>query len=410
MSTNRNTSRTISHTISRNSSRNSSRTTGRQTNRTTPWASGRAIAAGAGIALVALLASCGSQSNGLRAVASGSASFPAPSAADPTTTTATITITPVAPTSEPAAATASEPIDASATASPETATTEPATTVPTTPATPPPTDVHATPPAPPPPTVTVPPPSYRPIVAVNGNGDAVIVHLDGTETFLYDGTDPDERPEEGPSVLTAGVAVNADESITFVGTCCEPSPGTLLATSGGVTQTSFGHAPVISPDDTKVGFITFGTVSVSALDLTNPISASVAGTGGATPDDSAWVTDLAWVDDTHLVALVIDDVDGSTLHLFELGDSTLQAAGSVSIEPAVSLAGSDDGTVYTLTPAGVLKAYDAFLGMATPADDIVLADQALSADVHDGEVRWVDHDRGLHIGATRIFGEYIWVR
>jgi len=393
--------------INRSTSRHTSRTISRTISRNTPWASGRAITAAAGIALVALLASCGSQSNGLRAVGAGSASDAAPLAADPTTATTATATTPVAPT----AATASEPIDASATAVPETTTTtEPATTVPTTPAAPLPTDVPATPPAPPPPTVTVPPPSYRPIVAVNGNGDAVIVHLDGTETFLYDGTDPDEQPEEGPSVLTAGVAVTADESITFVGTCCEPSPGTLMATSGGVTQTSFGHAPVISPDDTKVGFITFGAVSVSALDLTNPISASVDGTGGATPDDSAWVTDLAWVDDTHLIALVIDEVDGSALHLFELGDSTLQAAGSVSVEPAVSLAGSDNGTVYTLTPAGVLKAYDAFLGTATPADDIVLADQALSADVHDGEVRWVDHDRGLHIGATRIFGEYIWVR
>ena len=73
------------------------------------------------------------------------------------------------------------------------------------------------------------PQTELPFVAIDGNGDAVLVEsMDGTSTVLADGTDPDDPlPSEGEVTYIDGVTVSPDGTIAIVGYCCEPIAGSL---------------------------------------------------------------------------------------------------------------------------------------------------------------------------------------
>lgn len=57
-----------------------------------------------------------------------------------------------------------------------------------------------------------------------------------------------------------------------------------------------------------------------------------------------------------------------------------------------------------------MRAFDSTTLAPVPAADVILADTPLSVWIEDGEVRWVDTARALHVGATIIPGSYVWVR
>ena len=97
-----------------------------------------------------------------------------------------------------------------------------------------------------------PPPSSPqtelPFVAIDGNGDAVLVEsMDGTSTVLADGTDPDDPlPSEGEVTAIDGVALSPDGTGLIVGDCCEPIPGSLSRVdplTGERTFFGYGHFP-----------------------------------------------------------------------------------------------------------------------------------------------------------------------
>lgn len=350
-------------------------------------------------ASLAVLASCGSAgrtalSPGVEAQTSAAS---APTTGAPAATVESATTAPAVPESAATAATVeTTAVD-----------TQPSTTVPTTTA----ETVHTTPLPTPlpttPPTLTVPPPpaSNDPIAAVDANGDAVLVGTDGATTVLYEGPDPDDpRPEEGTWWQVSGAAVTDDLGLRIVGTCCEPVPGWLTissATDPPIENGSFGHAPVISPDQTRLAAITVDAVYVSDLDLTslNEVSIETAG---------AQVLDIEWIDDANIVVLVSSPTEAA-LYRYQITDAGLVATAVVSVPVASALAGVHDGVVYAIGGTPTLTAYttDAFVPL--PERDIVLADIPLSASMHDGELRWVDSQRNLHVGDMVVPGQYVWV-
>lgn len=297
-------------------------------------------------------------------------------------------------------------------------TTVPASTVstappPTTPpATAPPATVAPAPTAPPatePPATTpvvaaAPPVSTDPIVAVDANGDAVLVGPDGAVTVLHDGIDHDTPlPDEGDISLVTGVAVTSDLSTRFIGTCCGPSPGWVVISSAADPNNvtgGFGYAPALSPDQTRLATISRG-VDVSALDLSASryLEFESADTYGL---------DVEWIDDSHIVALLSSPTD-TALYRYEVTDVALVGAGVLSVPGARELAGVHDGVVYVLGESAILTAVTADTLAPVPHLDIALPVVPLSAAMHDGELRWIDLDRILHVGDTIMPGQYVWV-
>jgi hypothetical protein len=345
---------------------------------------------------LAVLASCGStgrtaltpgveaQSSTATTPSAATAPSPAPTVGTPAPTTAQT------PAPEITATVATEPVA-----------TVPVVTAAVTPETAP----LPTPPAPTPPPVPASPTSADPIAAVDASGDAVLVGRDGATTVLYEGTDPDDPlPEEGTWEHTAGVAVTDDLGIRIVGTCCEPVPGWLIVSSGTnppIEVGNFGHAPVISPDQVQVAAITVDAVYVSRLDLTGLHEISIETAGAA-------VLDIEWIDDVNIVVLVSSSTEAA-LYRYQVTDEGLVATAVVSIPVASALAGVDQGVVYAMGDTTALTAYAIDTFAPLPERDVVLAGVPLSASMHDGELRWIDQERNLHIGDTILPGQYVWV-
>jgi len=349
-------------------------------------------------ASLAMLASCSSTGRtaldpGVEAQSSTATAAEAPSDAtiESTTTqpalpetTATVAPTPdptaTAPTTAATEATTATPVDTVSTTAPS-VTTPPTTTVP------------------------APPTSADPIAAVDANGDAVLVGPDGAITVLYDGVDFDDpEPEEGEADYLDGIAVTDDLSTRIVGTCCEPVPGWLTVSSDSCPLCAlggFGHGPAISPDQTQLAAITIDAIFVSRFDLSGLHDISIETAGAA-------VLDIEWIDDANVVVLVSSPTEAA-LYRYQVTDEGLVATAVVSVPVASALAGVYDGVVYAIGDTATLAAYAADTFAPLPERDIALPAAPLSASIHDGELRWVDQERNLHIGDSIIPGQFIWV-
>ena len=163
----------------------------------------------------------------------------------------------------------------------------------------------------------------------------------------------------------------------------------------------FGHAAALSPDETRLSTITENAVDVTALDLTGSRYAELA--------DDTYVLDVEWIDDSHIVVLVTSPAGSAALHRFEVTDVSLVAAGSLSIPKSTALAGVHDGVLYVSGGRPTLTAYAGDTLAPLPSMDIEMPLVPLSAAMHDGELRWIDYDRALHIGDTIVPGQYVWV-
>jgi hypothetical protein len=261
-------------------------------------------------------------------------------------------------------------------------------------------------------TSTVLPAVTRPIVAIDGNGDAVIVALDGTTTVLKDGPDPDDPlPAEGDIDAVDSVAITDTRSNAIVGMCCEPVVGSLLWYAFPYTATpatTYGHAPAISPDGHKVAIDQLHALSVcdtQNASIASTLDTFLTGTGNG----------FAWLDNQRFVVLEALP-DSAKLQTVTLGaDNTLQSGDTSQLNGvdgfSVSLAGTGPGVIYVRgwQSASILSAISTEDLRNVPTNDITLPAEALSAWMQDGQLRWVDTDRHLHVGDTVLPGEYIWV-
>jgi len=366
----------------------------------TPRSLHKSARLGFAAATLVVFAACGS--TGRTALKSQSAATAA-TASSVTAPAASLETTTTQATQPPATIAATVPATTMPTAPPPTA--PPATAAPATVA-PAPTAPPATEPPTTPPVVTAAPPvSTDPIVAVDANGDAVIVGPDGALTVLYDGIDHDEPwPDEGAFALVTGVAVTSDLSTRFVGTCCEPSPGWVVISSAADPNNvtgRFGDSPALSPDQARLSTISTHGVEVSALDL------SASRYVEFVPDDT-YMLDVEWIDDSHIVALVSRLTD-TALYRYEVTDAALVGARVLSVPGATQLAGVHDGVVYVLGDSATLTAVTGDTLAPVPHLDIALPVVPLSAAMHDGELRWIDQERILHIGDTIVPGQYVWI-
>ena len=174
-------------------------------------------------------------------------------------------------------------------------------------------------------------------------------------------------------------------------------------------QTAFGHDPTISPDGAKLAYGQLGAVTVSDVNLNQIASTAEDFLGTGTENG------IVWLDNDRFVVLSASPADAVRLQVMALAaDNTLQA-GTTSDLPAadnysVRMAGTGPGLIYLtgMAPA-TLTAIDSTTLQPVPANNVSLPAETLSAWMQDGQLRWVDTDRHLHIGDVVVPGEYIWV-
>lgn len=265
-----------------------------------------------------------------------------------------------------------------------------------------------------PPTTTA-PASTRPLVAITDSGDAVLFAADGSTVLLLEGSDPDDIVEEGPIVLVDSVVVTDDRSISIVSECCEPSPGTMFRTTPPAVpafgaEAEFGHGLDLSPDGSRVAFVAVDSVVVSDLALASDVFLT-APTHDESPDAVLWASESRLIVLDHAAT-------GTTLRSVDVdsaGAMTWNGSSQISTVPVVrpstlTLAGRADGIVYVADlGSNVVRAFDANSLAALPASDVTLVESPLSVWIEDGEVRWIDGGRTLHVGDATVPGSFVWV-
>ena len=255
-----------------------------------------------------------------------------------------------------------------------------------------------------------------PIVAIDGNGDAVMVKsADGTMAVLAEGGDPDDPlPPEGTPTFIDGVTLTADGTTAVVGFCCEPGAGALTRVSlatGELTFIGYGHLPAMSSGGNLVS-AAIGSVNVGALDGT------IATTLFDDPD--SWILDMAVVpnDGGGTVIAIVVDANGTRLWAGGAagGDMSLEvmlSASTENSEPNFSLAGyagvSGDAVYLVLDEStNTLMRFDA--ETLEPVGTAPSPIGAVSMWVINDSVRYVDAQRRLFANDVQVPGEYLWVR
>lgn len=270
-----------------------------------------------------------------------------------------------------------------------------------------------------------PPGLGRPLVAIDGTGDAVMFNTEDTGPIvLFDGQDPETASTlgDGPNAVDR-VSVAADRSIAYIGLCCAPVVGTILETAPparavpGPTPT-FGYAPTLNPAATRLAATASSSLVVTDLATGQELTVEANGI-------QMWETahDLMWLDDTTLAllgnqarmwSLTIISVNGETIDAgptrafarFEDFASLRFAGTAVPDEIAVH----DIGTNRVLS--GVIDDYGNHKdGRGSALQAIDLPGPALSAWYFDpGQLIWIDTARTLRVGGSVIPGDFLWAR
>jgi hypothetical protein len=265
-----------------------------------------------------------------------------------------------------------------------------------------------------------------PIVAIDSEGDAVLISdVSDGPVLLFDGPSRAELAEatEGPGPnITDHVSVSPDGATAYVGTCCEPISGAYLATEPPAEATfeampAEGYNPTVSPDGAllAVGVI-LGVVKVIERTLTSELSVE---------DSSGFPTDLVGAFTPYDVMWTAPDTF-AVLGTFETDwvvvPGAVDEAGTVLISPAFPVADftdfetvfdfagyRDDGSVIVHRSGdGVATAYDTD---GTPAGEVNLGGPSRSAWIEpDRDMLRVDSQGTLTVGDVALSGDYQWAR
>lgn len=269
------------------------------------------------------------------------------------------------------------------------------------------------------PTTTVPPaptPIAGPFVAIDGDGDAVLLADSAAPpVLLFDGSDPDEPGQE--DVLSVDVAtVTPDGSTAWIGSCCEPAAGSIFVArpptpATGSDAAYFGLRPAVDASGTQLAT---GDISgaVVVYDIGGDPSQGVRSPEPATPFT---VVDVAWTQDDTVIALGIDGPSW-VVRAYRYDGTTLAPLGEGPV------AGSEGGGDYELggiTPLGGAivhqrgsSEYQTIpLADGDSATTVALPGPALNMwQRRNDPLVWVDEQRTLRIGDQIVPGEYIWAR
>lgn len=263
----------------------------------------------------------------------------------------------------------------------------------------------------------------RPLVAIDGNGDAVIFDADdAAPDVLFDGEDPDTAAQlgDGPNLVNR-ISVAGDRSVAYIGLCCAPPVGTILETHPPEAATlgtppTYGFAPTLNPSGTLLAAA--GPQTIGVTDLATGTTVGVEEFSGVPWGETV---DLMWLDDGTLLVLnrletswtlTIVLTDGTTIgagptrHFALLNDfPDLRFAGTVIAgEIAVHSVGTDRILSGTLDDYGNHNG-----GRGSSLRVITLPTAARSAWYSNpDELVWVDADGVLRVGYVAIPGDYTW--
>ena len=266
----------------------------------------------------------------------------------------------------------------------------------------------------------------RPLVAIEADGDAVMLDLGAVEpVLLFDGQDPDSASQlgDGPNLVDR-ISVAADGSLAYVGLCCAPAIGTILTTQppdvASITDTpNYGFAPTLNTSATLLAAA--GPDTITVTDTASGVVIAVPSV-----DNDRWgiTVDLMWLDDNTLAVLnrfstvwtlTIITTDGTML---DAGPTRpfaiirefpqLQFAGTaVDNEIAMHDVGTDRVLSGTIDMYGNIDG----AGGGSSLQVIALPGEARSAWYTNPEqLIWIDNSQQLHVGDQVISGEYSWAR
>ncbi len=263
----------------------------------------------------------------------------------------------------------------------------------------------------------------RPLVAIDGNGDAVI--FDGDDAapqLLYDGQDPDTASQlgDGPNLVDR-ISVTADRSAAFIGLCCAPPIGTIIATNPPAgstlpTPSMYGFVPTLNPSGTLLA--TAGPETIGVVDLATGDTANLTEFSGVPWGETV---DVTWLDDGTLA--VLNRLETSWTLTIVLTDGTTIGAGptrpfaTVSFFPELRFAGTAIAGELAVHSVGTDRVLTAALdqygnlngGRGSSLSAITLPTAARSAWYSSpDELVWVDADGVLRVGDVAIPGEYTW--
>lgn len=278
------------------------------------------------------------------------------------------------------------------------------------------------------------------VTAIDGDGDAVVLSLDGGEVtgraVVFDGLDRDDPPpDEGGAAYVDSVVVAPDEAVIFVGVCCEPVPGSVVAIDGADPTTEprhsmFAHAVAMSPSGTNLaGVSDDGIVAGSFINPSGhviPFDDTVEITNGTfgtfipfAEAAGARPVDVVWIDDSTLAVIGVDEDTGIAVYLVSTATGTVSA-------PQVLQVGLDDVTTFqfagidglgrlavlrtnALTESEIWRLDPQTLAQVAPP--LPLPAPALSATYgSDGRLLWVGEDRRMRIDGEDVTadGEFLW--
>ena len=153
----------------------------------------------------------------------------------------------------------------------------------------------------------------------------------------------------------------------------------------------------------SVAFVAVDSVVVSDLTLANDVFLT-APTHDESPDAVLWASESRLIVLDHATT-------GTTLRSIDVdsaGAMTWNGSSQISTVPVVrsstlTLAGRSDGVVYVADlGSNVVRAFDANSLASLPASDVTLVESPLSVWIEDGEVRWLDGARTLHVGDATV--------
>lgn len=266
-----------------------------------------------------------------------------------------------------------------------------------------------------------------PIVAIDDEGDAVVLSgVSQPPLVIFDGpseADLEATTEDPVGNVVDHVSIAPDAAVAYVGTCCEPIAGTYLRTELPSVATydegqGIGYNPAVSPDGRllAVGSI-FGVTQVT--DRVSGTELTVANGSGIASDLVGLFTpwDVMWTGPDGFAVLGTLDSD------WVIVPATVQSDGGVRLDPAVAIAQSD----------GNFSAMLGFAGFASNGDLLIHreGDAVVRAVGRDGVETsqfelpgpsrsvWIEPDqpmirvgenRTLTVGTTTVPGRFLWAR
>lgn len=263
-----------------------------------------------------------------------------------------------------------------------------------------------------------------PLVAITTNGDAVVYDIDSRPVVLLDASDPTVgSPSEGAANSAERLTINSDGSIAYVGLCCAPSTGQIVAVGSSLSGSTSrpGRTPMLNASASHLAYSVDATIAVEDL-LTGQVSTADVRVGAQQlPLDT--IEDLMWLGDRQLLVLgrIANSWTRTVIDVADEGPSaqTTYPVASSRDFPKLQFAGTAREGEIAVHEVGTDRLLSAPLdqfgnnngGRGSSLSVLELPAPALSVWYTTPEhLVWIDTNNTLHDGTLTVEGTFGWAR